>query len=478
MSDLNLKENLDSKNNKVEADNTEKITGKITAAGSKTLKQEPVDNFEFMKEQIKERPVNRKKLLRRTIITASLAIIFGLIACITFLLLEPLFSNYLYPEEETQVVTFPEAGSTEEMLPEDMLIDEEQTVEEDVKNLETEEASTTEEATTEEPVTMQAVDYEQIYSDIHEIGTEGMKSIVTVEGVTSDVDLFNDTYENKGQTSGLIVADNGKELLILVNEETVKTAETIRVTFCDGSQVEAAIKQADAYTGLAIIAIGHDTVAKTTMESITTATLGNSSAKAVVGTPVIAIGSPMGYAGSMCFGMITSSDNAIELVDSDYKLITTDIYGSQTASGVIMNLQGQVIGITDQDYMDDDMKNLLSGIGISELKPTIARLSNAESSAYLGIFGKDVTSEARSQLGVPVGTYVTGIEMDSPAMNYGIQSGDVITKIGTTEIVTYSDYINAMGKCEPFEVVAITIMRQGKDGYQEMTVNVTLGTLE
>ena len=79
------------------------------------------ETTDFMKETIKQRPLNRKKLLRRTIITASMAVIFGLIACVTFLLLEPVISNRLYPEEEPQTVVFVEETGEDEILPEDML---------------------------------------------------------------------------------------------------------------------------------------------------------------------------------------------------------------------------------------------------------------------------------------------------------------------------------------------------------------------
>lgn len=59
-----------------------------------------VSDFEFLQEKIKERPIDKKKLLRRTIITASLAVLFGVLACLSFLLLEPVLNNWLYPEEE------------------------------------------------------------------------------------------------------------------------------------------------------------------------------------------------------------------------------------------------------------------------------------------------------------------------------------------------------------------------------------------
>ena len=86
---------------------------------NKQKEQNDVSEKNFMIEKIKERPVNKKKLLRRTLITVSMAVIFGLVACFTFLVLEPVISNWLYPEEEPQVVVFPE--DQDEMSPEQML---------------------------------------------------------------------------------------------------------------------------------------------------------------------------------------------------------------------------------------------------------------------------------------------------------------------------------------------------------------------
>ena len=80
-------------------------------------------NYEMIKERMKERPINRKKLVRRTAITVSMAVIFGVFACITFLVLEPVISNILYPEPAPEEVILPE--EMEEILPEDMLITEE-----------------------------------------------------------------------------------------------------------------------------------------------------------------------------------------------------------------------------------------------------------------------------------------------------------------------------------------------------------------
>ncbi len=101
-------------------------------------------------------------------------------------------------------------------------------------------------------------------------------------------------------------------------------------------------------------------------------------------------------------------------------------------------------------------------------------MSNNQYRAYLGIHGADVPLEAILESGMPRGAYIKEIEMDSPAMTAGIQSGDVIVKINDTEIETYNELLNVLYNALPEDVVTITLMRQGIDSFQEMTVTVTL----
>ncbi len=430
-------------------------------------------DFEFMREKIKERPINRKRLVKKTMVTASMAVIFGLIACVTFLVLEPVFSNWLYPEEEPKQVTFPEVEN--EMLPEDMLQSE-------IKIPFNEEASNseddTEESTEEEDFTLEVEDYQTLYNKLYEIAKESEKSLVTVTGVTSDVDWFNNTYESKGQTSGLIMADNGKELLVLADKKTVEEAEVIQVTFCDGEQATGQIRASDATLGFSVVSVPLDGIGEDTRDSIKIAELGSSNSMNLSGSAIIAIGTPMGTNNSVAYGMLTSVGNTINVTDNVYKIMTTDIYGSQSAGGVILDMSGKVIGIVDMNYNAEDTKNLISAIGITELKKTIEKLSNGQQMAYLGIEAIDVTVEANMQIGVPFGAYVTEISMDSPAMQSGIQSGDVIVKMGNAKIENMSQYVDALLACGPGDEMEVTVMRQGKDEYREMSFDVTLGTLE
>ena len=97
--------------------------------------------------------------------------------------------------------------------------------------------------------------------------------------------------------------------------------------------------------------------------------------------------------------------------------------------------------------------------------------------AALGIYGTDVPEEIQESQGVPAGAYVTGIVMDSPAMVAGIQSGDVIVKMGTEEITSFQEYNKEMMSLVPDSQITITVMRQVQDEYQEMAVDVILDTL-
>lgn len=428
--------------------------------------------FDFMKEQIKERPLNKKKLLRRTVLTASMAVLFGLVACLTVLVLEPVFSNWLYPEEAAENIVFP--PETEEILPEDMVLDDEELEQEN------EDAAETETVPLQEiEVKADELDiYKKAYKRLQELTGEASKCLVTVTGVTSDTDWFDNTYESKGQTTGVIVADNNREYLVLADAKSVERVETINITFCDSAVVQAEVKMTDPITGLAVLAIDKKEIDRNTFDHIETAVFGSSNYASLTGSPVIALGSPTGASGSVIYGMVTSSGNLLSTVDSRYKLITTDIYGSRHSTGVLVNLQGQIVGVINQNYNDDEMQNMIAALGISELKATIERLSNGKSQAYMGIYGTDVTPEINQKLQVPYGAYVTEIEMDSPAMQAGVQSGDVIVSLNGRTVGNFEEYMAALADSTPGSTVNISLMRKNQEEYKSMSFQLTLGELK
>lgn len=448
--------------------------------------------FDFLQEKIKERPINKKRLLQRTVITASLALLFGLVACITFLFLEPVLNNWVYPEEEAEIVTFPQEEN--EMLPEDMLTEddvaaqipqagtqqtednryENEPVKEDSPDyVDMEKESIPTEHVIPE-VELQTEKYQALYEEMYNIYRDVSDSIVTITAVKSDVNWFNNTYQQEDTEAGVIIANNNRELLILARRTNLKDVESIMVTFCDGESLSGSIKKYDVNTNLAVVAVELKEIPKSTMDRIQVATLGSSSIITQITTPVIAIGNIYGYNDSVGYGIVTSVGNIITLADNQYKLLTTDIYASQNPSGILVNFKGQVVGIITNAYNHSDTKNLLSAVGITELKGMIEKLSNGYDVPYLGIYAQDVSTTARLELGVPVGAYIYDIDLDSPAMEKGIQKGDVIIAVGDNEIRSAAGYMNALRSFEVGEEVEVVVMRASQDEYEQMTFTIEI----
>lgn len=433
---------------------------------------------DFMIEKIKERPVNKKKLLRRTVITAAMAVIFGLIACFTFLILEPVISNFLYPEEEPQIVVFPE--DQEEMSPEEMLAD---NMQQENQNSQLNQSTEPPESIPLEQEQIQEIlsgvklnldNYKQLYASLSEFVSELNQYMVTVTGESSNVDWFNNVQVSKNQASGVIIANNGKELLILVDYTPLQKAESLSLVFYNGVQAEAVVKEQDTTTNLAVLAVDLSNLDPVFLENdVKIATLGSSNVNNMVGTPTIALGRPMGTNDSLGYGMITSI-SSLSGADTNYKLLQTDITGSQNAGGVLFNLQGQVIGIITNSQGSSDMKNMITAYGITELKKRIEKMSNGEKAAYLGVSGVEVTKEANEQLKVPYGAYLTEVEMNSPAMEAGIQQGDVLVQIDERSILSFNEYIRVLMDKKAGDTIEITIMRQAQSEYKEMKFQVTL----
>lgn len=436
------------------------------------MKEQQDSDYSFLQEKIKERPINRKKLLRNTLNTAVFAVVFGLVACFVFILLEPLIGKLINPapEEGKQQIVLP--TEDDEMLPEDMVQDENEL------NGTVEVPPSTSISSAVTTMELQVSDYQMIYDKMSQIANEAARSVVKVTGMSEGVDWFRNKLESTNETSGMIVADNGVELLVLCSYDAIEGANEIVLTFCEGSKHPAVVKKADKNTGLAILAVDMTLIDDVMKEKIAYATLGSSASTGLNGDLVIALGSPLGYADSMCYGMITSSRNPISLADANYMLVTTDIYGSENASGLLVNTLGQVIGVISQDYNSKELKNQISALGITELKKLIEDLSNERAMPLLGLYVTDVTQEAQTSFGVPDGAYVTDVMLKSPAMQHGIRKGDVITAIDDVVIESVLGYNSEMHDLQPEQEITVTIMRSGVDGYQEMNIHLTLEELK
>lgn len=431
---------------------------------------------EFVKETIKQRPINRKRLTRRLLLTISMAIIFGLVACLTFLILEPIINQRLNPvqqEAPLENITFVEESVEEETKPEDMIVDESE-----LQNVTIIEQVPLDDDQIEQVLNKMELgidEYLSLSSVVTDMIDEISKSVVNVVGITKDTDWFNDSYDNKDVSSGVIIADNGRDLLVLTDLSDFAGKDNLEVSFYDGRKCQANLVMDDSSTGLAVVAVYKARMHLETIESVKIIEMGTSSNKNLNGIPVVALGRPVGIANSTGIGYISSYDSLVNVSDANYKLLTTDIVGSRQASGIIVNAKGQLIGIINMKHNPKGMENVICGLGISELKRLIEKMSNGLEIPYLGVYGSDVTEEISKDLDIPQGVYVTKLDMDSPLLEIGVKSGDIIVRFDSIPIFTFQDMNNRRLTMNPEDEIEIEVMRQGLEGYTSMIYTVPLG---
>ena len=410
------------------------------------MQENKQDKYEFISEKIKEKPVNKKKLVYHVCFVVLLAVLFGIVASVTFVLCQPKMDDLLHPKEDPTIT-----------IPKD----------EPEQETETEEPDT--ETETNEPDSEAQIVYEQLtladfqalQNEMYAIGKQANKFIVAVTGVKSNTDWFNNAYESKGQGSGIIIANSGQELLILTERKVIAGASSVYVTFVNDTSVEASIKKYDGNTGITVLSVPVDEIDNDTMNLISVAVLGNSLA-ITQGTLALAVGSPLGTNYSILTGNITSSAYSISTIDANYDIFTTDIVGSKNGSGALINLNGEVIGLVTQGYSSEGDQ----------------MLSNNKDIPYIGLEITTVTNTIAKENDIPKGVYIKEVKMDSPAMAAGLQSGDVITEIDGEAVISVDGYQTKLLSLTPGDVAEVTIQRQGNDGYTEIKCPVTVSVLQ
>lgn len=412
---------------------------------------------EFVREKIKDKPKNYKRIWIRFLTAAGCGIVFALTAVLVMLLMLPSLREELKentPDTQVQNSQEPETEDTQE-------------------------ATQTPDDTQEQKETIREFtidDYQKIQTQLYTIGNVANKSIVTITSVVSDTDWFNTSYEREGQGSGTIVGDTGGKLLILTERKVIKDASKINVTFIDDSVAPAELMKYDGNTGLAVLAVAKDKMEKSTLSLIKIMSMGNSST-VHKGSIVIALGSPLGTNYSILTGNITSTGNEISTQDSNYSVYTTDIVANKNASGILINTDGEMIGVVMQNYSAAST-GALTAVDVTELNRIMELLYASKDVPYLGAHISTVTDKIANTYGIPKGVYIKEVEMDSPAMNAGLQSGDVIQKIDDKDITTDDSYTDAVLGLTPGETYSVVFMREGSNGYKELTCEIEAGILK
>ena len=337
--------------------------------------------------------------------------------------------------------------------------------------------------------------------DVSDIAAEGMKSVVSITTKSvQDVQNYLGYYgfggsqgyttqqEVEGSGSGIIVGKNDDNLLIATNYHVVSGADTVSVTCIDGETYAATVNGYDEDKDLAVVSVPLSDISDDTMDQIAVATIGSSD-DLKVGEQVVAIGNALGYGQSVTTGIVSAknrkmNDEGIEQdEDSDAtNLIQTDAaINPGNSGGVLINMDGQVVGINNAKLEDTSVEGMGYAIPITTAKTILTDLMNAGSvstkdAAFLGVVGRDINESYSSALGIPSGIYVSQVVSGSPAEKAGISAGDVIVKFEGNNVSTMSGLKEKLAIKKANTKVKITFKRANQSGtYEEKTVTVTLG---
>ena len=423
----------------------------------KTDEQE--QEYAFIRQEVRPKRGRKflKKLFSGMLLVIPLALLFGFLAFLSFRITQ----KYLMPE--TTTVTETETFSIETT---------ERTTEpptETTTEAETESESETE-TETEDPT--RAI--RDFYAVFRGITSKAGSSIVTVTSVTNGSDWFFNESEKTDKSFGLILAENSQALLILTPYDPIAEANEVWVTFRNGSEVEAVKYSSDQELGLSCVEVELENIPPEARASYQTAVLGDSLGLNA-GVPVIAVGAPNGYVNSVDFGFISNRKTTESIIDNEIELFNTSMPDHANSSGVIVDLNGSVVGMLTHRFDTNLNEGLSTCYSINSLSQLVTDLAMKAERPYLGIYGSVVQGNIGSTLGVAEGIYVYKVVKESPAYAAGIERGDIIVSIDDKPIADFPDLQSAIREAGAEETVTVQVVRTTRTTDNELTFEVTLG---
>ena len=450
---------------------------------------EPADNKPYIRETIEGKPPTPfwKKLL----LTVFLALVFGAVAAITFVFGKDLAARFIgTTEAETaESVIFPpddpQHGGSESRTAEESAVSTETEVITEAETAESSEPTDPTEETEDAAEQLKAMmesmiaadqpdlaDVRLLYKAASSLVAEANRSLTAVSIARKGKDAFGTEYTYDEQAFGVIIASTSKEILILAPyTESALTDGSVSVKFENGTTADAYTKSTDRVSGLAVLAVTVRGLDNATKERIKVAELGSSNL-CTVGQPVIALGAPTGTSGSLRYGILTYVSEEVAVEDNNIRILHTDMTSHDGSRGVLMDLNGKLIGWFDESLAQN---GLIGAVGISDIKSYLQNMSNGLSTAYLGITGQSMTARLKEQLGISEnGVFVLSCLDDGPAMTAGLMSGDIITAISGESVINMPALRTRLLDMNTEQTVKISVLRRSGSGYQPLEFDVHL----
>lgn len=328
---------------------------------------------------------------------------------------------------------------------------------------------------------------DEIVTDVSDIVANVMPSIVAINSssVYTSYDFFGRQYNEpvEGSGSGIIIGQNGSEILIVTNNHVIEGAQTVEIVFSDETTAQAVVKGAEARSDLAVLSVDLDDLSEETASIIKVATLGNSELMQP-GQMVIAIGNALGYGQSVTVGYVSAVNREVTIDNINMTLLQTDAaINPGNSGGALINTSGEVIGINSVKYASKEVEGMGYAIPISDALPMINELITrekieTEDQGFLGVYldsAQEVTELYAERFNMPIGVYINQVVEGSPADQAGLKQGHIIVGIDKQKIKTIDDLLNILSYRRAGDEIKLVIKELQNGEYVERTLNVTLG---
>ena len=293
--------------------------------------------------------------------------------------------------------------------------------------------------------------------------------------ITSDeTDTDTNAEQVFSEGSGVIYKKEGDTAYIVTNTHVINGAKKVDIRLADGTKVPGDIVGSDTYSDIAVVKIAADKVT-------TVAEFGDSN-QLTVGETAIAIGSPLGseYANTVTQGIVSSLNRNVSLKSEDGQAISTNAIQTDTAinpgnsGGPLINIQGQVIGITSSKIASNggtSVEGLGFAIPANDVINIIKQLEKdgKVTRPALGIHMVNLSNINTTDLqklklpgNVTSGVAVRSVQKNMPA-NGHLQQYDVITKIDDKAISSTTELQSALYSHSIGDEMTVTYYRNGKE---------------
>ena len=288
----------------------------------------------------------------------------------------------------------------------------------------------------------------------------------------TDTDTNSEQVYSEG--SGVIYKKEGDTAYLVTNTHVINGAKKVDIRLADGTKVPGEIVGSDTYSDIAVVKIAADKVT-------TVAEFGDSS-QLTVGETAIAIGSPLGseYANTVTQGIVSSLNRNVSLKSEDGQAISTNAIQTDTAinpgnsGGPLINIQGQVIGITSSKIASNggtSVEGLGFAIPANDVINIIKQLEKdgKVTRPALGIHMVNLSNLSTTDLqklklpgNITSGVAVRSVQKNMPA-NGHLQQYDVITKIDDKAISSTTELQSALYSHSIGDSMTVTYYRDGKE---------------